>query len=149
MSWDAQDYPASMKNMKELERKRAIDIANALLADGYPDDRVIPIAMKQAERWYADASPKEKTAFKNTPSPTKHDNHDGDKSHSRLLDAKETVYYEDKQWQVKAEGGKQPSESFSTKEAAIKRAREIVKNKDSAVKVYKKDGTLQDETHPQ
>lgn len=63
------DYPDSMKNMKELERKRAVDIANALLADGYPDDRAISIAMKQAERWYANASSKERPHSKLSPIP--------------------------------------------------------------------------------
>jgi uncharacterized protein YdaT len=148
MPWNMEDYPASMKNMKELVRKKAIDIANALLADGYPDDRAIPIAMKQAERWYEDADTEERTAFKHEANPTKHDKHNGDKRNSRLLDANETVYYENDEWQVKAEGGKQASESFATKEEAIKRAREIVKNRESAVKIYKKDGSLQDEIDP-
>ncbi|WP_412989384.1 DUF2188 domain-containing protein [Pediococcus siamensis] len=148
MPWDMKDYPASMKNMKELVRKKAIDIANALLADGYPDDRAIPIATKQAEKWFQDADSRERAQFRKAPDPTKHDQHDGKKSHSRLMDANEVVYYEDDAWLVKAEGGKQASESFSSKEEAIRRAREIVKNKDSAVKVYKKDGNLQDEIHP-
>ncbi len=43
MPWNVRDYPASMKNLDPLVRKKAIDIANALLADGYSDDRAIPI----------------------------------------------------------------------------------------------------------
>ncbi|GEL15053.1 DUF2188 domain-containing protein [Pediococcus cellicola] len=148
MPWDMQDYPDSMRNMKELERKKAVDIANALLADGYPDDRAIPIAMKQAERWYANASSKERAKFKAESNPTKHDPHKTDQRHSRLLNANELVYYENDKWQVEADGAKHASESFSTKEAALKRAREIVRNKDAAVKVYKKNGNLQDEIHP-
>lgn len=35
MPWNVRDYPASMKNLDPLVRKKAIDIANALLADGY------------------------------------------------------------------------------------------------------------------
>ena len=45
-----------MKNLAPLIRKKAIDIGNALLADGYPDDRAIPIAISQAEKWYQEAS---------------------------------------------------------------------------------------------
>lgn len=52
------DYPTSMKNLAPLIRKKAIDIGNALLADGYPDDRAIPIAISQAEKWYQEASAK-------------------------------------------------------------------------------------------
>lgn len=37
MPWNVRDYPASMKNLDPLVRKKAIDIANALLADGDPD----------------------------------------------------------------------------------------------------------------
>ena len=51
MPWNVRDYPASMKNLDPLVRKKAIDIANALLADGYSDDRAIPIATSQAEKW--------------------------------------------------------------------------------------------------
>lgn len=51
MPWNMNDYPTSMKNLAPLIRKKAIDIGNALLADGYPDDRAIPIAISQAEKW--------------------------------------------------------------------------------------------------
>lgn len=64
MPWNMEDYPASMKNLDPLVRKKAIAIANALLADGYPDDRAIPIATSQAEKWYDDASPDKKRPFK-------------------------------------------------------------------------------------
>lgn len=41
MPWNMKDYPPAMKNLEELTRKKAIDIGNALLAEGYPDDRAI------------------------------------------------------------------------------------------------------------
>ena len=43
------DYPQSWKNFDELERKKAIDIGNAMLKDGYKERDVIPIATQQAE----------------------------------------------------------------------------------------------------
>lgn len=45
MPWNMKDFPASMKNLDKLTRKKAIDIANALLDEGYPDSRAIPIAL--------------------------------------------------------------------------------------------------------
>lgn len=60
MPWNMNDYPTSMKNLAPLIRKKAIDIGNALLADGYPDDRAIPIAISQAEKWYQEASAADK-----------------------------------------------------------------------------------------
>lgn len=56
MPWNMKDFPASMKNLDKLTRKKAIDIANALLDEGYPDNRAIPIAIDQAKKWYEDAS---------------------------------------------------------------------------------------------
>lgn len=44
MPWTMEDYPQSLKNLDKLERKKAIDIANAMLKDGYKESDVIPIA---------------------------------------------------------------------------------------------------------
>ncbi|MFD1317149.1 DUF2188 domain-containing protein [Loigolactobacillus zhaoyuanensis] len=147
MPWNMQDYPNSMKNLAELERKKAIDIANALLANGYPDDRAIPIAMSQARKWYQDQDAKEKAKFRKEANPTKHDKHE-QKGNPELIDANEIVKHQDDGWAVIAEGAKQASEIFSSKEEAVKRAREITKNKDSTLKIHRKDGSLETEVTP-
>ena len=41
MPWNMNDYPASLKNFDNLLRKKIIDIANALLANGYDDNQEI------------------------------------------------------------------------------------------------------------
>jgi uncharacterized protein YdaT len=51
MPWTYQDYPASMKNLSAEVRRKAIDIANALLDDDYEEGRAIAIATAQAEKW--------------------------------------------------------------------------------------------------
>ena len=51
MPWTKDDYPDSMKNLMAEVRNKAIDIANALMEDGYEEDRAIPIAISQAEKW--------------------------------------------------------------------------------------------------
>jgi uncharacterized protein YdaT len=51
MPWTKDDYPVSMKNLMAEVRYKAIDIANALLEDGYEEDRAIPIAIAKAEEW--------------------------------------------------------------------------------------------------
>ncbi len=63
MPWNMKDFPASMKNLDKLTRKKAIDIANALLDEGYPDSRAIPIAIDQAKEWYENASESERRTF--------------------------------------------------------------------------------------
>ncbi|MBD1910787.1 DUF2188 domain-containing protein [Leptolyngbya sp. PL-A3] len=51
MPWNSKDYPASMKNLTSEVRGKAIDIANALLDEGYEEGRAIAIATAQAEKW--------------------------------------------------------------------------------------------------
>lgn len=51
MPWTMENYPASMKNLPEAVRFKAIEIANALLAEGSDEGRAIRIGIAQAERW--------------------------------------------------------------------------------------------------
>lgn len=51
MPWNKQDYPVSMKNLEPRVRHKAIEIANALLDDGYEEGRSIAIATAKAEEW--------------------------------------------------------------------------------------------------
>ncbi len=51
MPWTDDDYPPSMKNLTAEVRRKAIDIANALLDDKYEEGRAIAIATAQAEKW--------------------------------------------------------------------------------------------------
>lgn len=54
MPWDENNYPDSLKNLKKIVRRKAVDIANALKDKGYSDQRAISIATEQAEKWYQD-----------------------------------------------------------------------------------------------
>nr|WP_238790987.1 MULTISPECIES: hypothetical protein [unclassified Paenibacillus] len=40
-----------MKNLEPRVREKAVDIANALLREGYEEGRAIAIATAQAEEW--------------------------------------------------------------------------------------------------
>ena len=51
MPWSEEEYPVSMKNLTPEVRSKAIDIANALLAEGYAEGRAIAIGTAQAEEW--------------------------------------------------------------------------------------------------
>ena len=51
MAWTTKNYPPAMNNMSEYVRSKAIEIANALKADGYSDDKAIPIAIEAASSW--------------------------------------------------------------------------------------------------
>lgn len=56
MPYTMNDYPDSLKNLERLERRKAIDIINAMIEDGYDEDEAIPIGTRQAEKWYKDAT---------------------------------------------------------------------------------------------
>lgn len=144
MPWNMNDYPASMKNLDPLIRKKAIDIGNALLNDDYPDERAIPIAISQAEKWYDDASAEEKKDFQKAKAPQKNDSHEHDKNAKKLMNADVEVKYQEDQWIVISEKASQASDTFDKKEQAVERGKEIAKNKNSTVKIYKQDGKLQD-----
>jgi uncharacterized protein YdaT len=51
MPWDQSSFPQSMRNLSPLVREKAIEIANALLAQGYDEGKSIRISIAQAKRW--------------------------------------------------------------------------------------------------
>lgn len=133
--WTMNDYPNSWKNLEELERKKAIDIGNAMLIDGYKEEDVIPIATSGAEKWYKNASKKELDELKHK----KITQHKSDSSaNPELMDEDVEVYYEDEAWKVKTKSAKRASDTFSTKKEAEARAKEIADNKGTKVISHKK-----------
>lgn len=144
MPWDMNDYPDSMKNMEPLLRKKAIDIANALEAQGYEDSRAIPIAQSQAQEWLDNASEDDIKAFENEPNPTKEDEHDTS-ANENLIDNDVKVFYEGDVWKVQTVGAKRANQTFDYKADAVKRAEEIAENRNSKVIIYKQDGEKQTE----
>jgi uncharacterized protein YdaT len=53
MPWNADYYPASMKNLPPQVRAKAIEIANALLEAGRPEGQAIRIGIARARQWAA------------------------------------------------------------------------------------------------
>jgi uncharacterized protein YdaT len=51
MPWDEAYYPRSMRNLPPEVRLKAIEIANALLEEGYDDGTAIRIAITKAKEW--------------------------------------------------------------------------------------------------
>ena len=51
MPWNEIYYPQSMRNLPPEVRRKAIEIANALLAEGYDDGKAIRIAIAKAKEW--------------------------------------------------------------------------------------------------
>jgi uncharacterized protein YdaT len=53
MPWDETYYPRSMQNLPPEVRSKAVEIANALLEEGYDDGTAIRIAIAKAKEWAA------------------------------------------------------------------------------------------------
>ena len=53
MPWDKDYYPRSMRNLPPEVRRKAIEIANALLEEGYEEGKAIRIGIARAKEWAA------------------------------------------------------------------------------------------------
>jgi uncharacterized protein YdaT len=51
LPWDENYFPRSMTNLAPEIRLKAIEIANALLEEGYEEGRAIRIAIAKAKEW--------------------------------------------------------------------------------------------------
>lgn len=51
MPWNEAYYPPSMRNLPLVVRLKAIEIANALLEEGYEEGMAIRIAIAKAKEW--------------------------------------------------------------------------------------------------
>lgn len=78
MPWAQDDYPASMKNLEAVIRKKAIDIANSMMDDGYEEDRAIPIAIDTAKEWHENADKDEIEHYRKYGKPTTRSSKDKD-----------------------------------------------------------------------
>ncbi|WP_174615682.1 DUF2188 domain-containing protein [Virgibacillus ihumii] len=144
MPWTMNDYPSSLKNLDIAVRKKAIDIANAMVDEGYDESRAIPIATRQAKEWYENADSNKVREFKNQGDPTKRSEKDKNyESRPELLEKGEHVVPHDDGWAVQAKDAKQPSDIFEAKSDAVERGKEIARNKGTDVTIHRKDGTIE------
>jgi len=143
-----QDYPDSLKNFDKVKRKKIIEIGNELLADGYNEDRAIPIAISQGKEWYEDDSQSEIEEYRQESAPKKSENQGSKNPRPELLDNDVEVYFEDGNWAAKTVNAKQADETFEKKEEALERAKTIAENKESNVTSYSKEGKQMNEEGP-
>lgn len=141
MPWTLNDYPNSFKNLDKITRKKAIDIANALVEEGYQEGRAIPIAIEQAKKWYDNSSQKEREEYLGKGKVTEHDHKYP--SNPELLDENEMVIKHEEGWAVQSRKAKKAAKVFDQKSEAIKYGEKVARNKQSKLEVYKEDGTIQ------
>ena len=51
MPWNELNYPRSMENLPPVVRSKAIEIANALFAEGHEEGMAIRVAIAKAKQW--------------------------------------------------------------------------------------------------
>ncbi len=139
MTWSENDYPDSMKNLDKIVRRKAIDIGNSMVKEGYKEENAIPIAISQAKEWAQDASKKDKKDIRDKDI-TEHENDPEDTS-ARLQDRDVEVKYDDEKekWIVITKGAKRADSKHDTKKEAQARAKEIADNKGVKVISHKKN----------
>ncbi|MGB6409488.1 MAG: DUF2188 domain-containing protein [Planococcus donghaensis] len=116
MPWNKKDYPDSFKNLTDDVRDKAIEIANALLRDGYEEGRAIPIALEQAK---------------------KTENSDEDRP---VYEIKK----HDEGWQLKKKDSKKAILIEETKESLMGEAKRYVNRNHGELHIYTEDGSLSD-----
>jgi uncharacterized protein YdaT len=129
MPWTKDDYPESLKNFEPRMRNKAVEIANALLEDGYEEGRAIAIATSQAKEW-AEDHPKHSRK---------------DKQKRKQDEGKDNLHvlpFEGK-WAVKAEGVDEPELVVDTKAKAVKEALKLASDDNLSAIIHREDGTIQ------
>jgi uncharacterized protein YdaT len=132
MPWTKKDYPVSMKNLPEAVRNKAIEMANAILAEGKMEEGIaIATAISRAKDWAAEHN-------KKTEDPEK----------SRITDVKEhgkdrVVTPHENEWAIKIEGRNTVEKVFRTKQEAVKQARKEVKKINGSLTIQKKTGKIE------
>lgn len=141
MPWNKNDYPVSMKNLSARVRNKAVDIANALLDEGYEEGRAIAIATAQAEKWDQD-HPEDKQAEHSRshshPSKNRDSESSAGSSHANMH-----VVATDDGWALKKEGRDKPLSTFDTKKEAVAEAKKQASKSGVNTIIHGEDGRIQ------
>ena len=132
MPWTKKDYPASMKNLPEAVRNKAIEIGNALLEEKDMEEGIaIATAISRAKDWAVNHG-KQPEAPAGTSKKTDVKKHGEDRY----------VVPHGDEWAVKKEKGKE-EEIFDTKTEAVSKAEEEAKQKNASVTIQGKHGKIE------
>ena len=115
MPWNSTDYPDSFTNLDTPVRKKAIEIANALLRDGMEEGRAIAIATEKA-REYVGGNVKQQVY--------------------KVLEHADG-------WQLQKDSGTKAIFVAETKQELLDKAKPYVNEHNGVLKIYHEDGSLQ------
>lgn len=135
------DYPDSLKNLQRVVRKKAIEIANAMIKEGYSEGRAIPIATEQAKEWHKNANDNEINDF-DKHGKVKKKSTNNQHARPELMDKAELVVPHDDGWAVQSKDAKKATKVFENKDDAIDYGKKIAENKNTELIIYRKDKTI-------
>ena len=115
MPWNNNDYPASFKNLEPAVRKKAIEIANALLRDDYDESRAISIATTRA-REYVNGDDNDRPGYEVKP--------------------------RENDWVLMKAAGKKAIFTEDTKNGLLDKAKPYVNKQNGILTIYHEDGSL-------
>jgi len=127
MPWTAIDYPTSLNQLTSPVRDKAIEIANALMREGYGEPRALRIATAQAEDW---ARRRQIAVWADRP-----------------LHVNPHVVPHGERWAIRVEGGEHTG-VFETRYEAVERAKEMALRQEGDVVVHALDGQIHDVLTP-
>ncbi|TWT24693.1 DUF2188 domain-containing protein [Planomicrobium sp. CPCC 101110] len=116
MPWSNENYPDSFKNLNDDVRSKAIEIANALLRDGYEEGRAIPIALDRARK----------------------------SVHGEEEQPVYEIRAHDDGWQLKKKDSKKAILIEETKAELMGEAKRYVNKHNGELRIFTEDGTLED-----
>ncbi|MDQ0168922.1 DUF2188 domain-containing protein [Paenibacillus tundrae] len=149
MPWNKHDYPVSMKNLEPRIRHKAIEIANALLEDGYEEGRAIPIATAKAEEW-GENHPETENSNSKSSSEKKSDHRQSsstERRHSEPVASSKShdnihVVPTDSGWAIKEEGKSSYQSTFDTKAEAVDAAKALSHKQNIRAIIHNQDGQI-------
>lgn len=155
MPWNKNDYPVSMKNLKPRIRHKAIDIANALLDDGYEEGRAIAIATAKAEEWDenhpdhkgSDSDSSSHTSSKKQDKSPSSESSSRDRRHSEPVSSSKShhnihVVPTETGWAIKQEGTSDYHSTYDTKVEAVKAAKAWSTEQHIRAIIHNQDGQI-------
>lgn len=107
-----------MKNLSGSTRAKAIEIANALLEEGYEEGRAISIAIAKAKEYT-------------------------DSMNNSTNDLTYHLVPHDGEWAIKKQNASRVTEVFQTKNEAIAKANNLVRKNNAKLVIHKQDGTIE------
>ena len=119
MPWTNGNYPVSMKNLDSDVRTKAVEIANALLHEGYEEGRAIAIATATAKKWA--------------------ENHDPD---DRAIHQLHVVPHP-QGWAVRRVNAERASFVFADRDAAQEKATEMAADESGSVIIHDENGQIE------